>query len=126
MTDRRLRTERTEEVRRTRPGHHDRRPLGPIVFGVTGLSDPTAATLGSFVGAVLGYLITAAVLRAERRRRDRELLRAAEAVKVEARLPSTIRVQVDDGRIILDGVADDDAERQRAREVMESIRASRA
>ena len=96
-------------------------PLGPIVFGVTGLNVPAAATMGSFAGAVLGYAIVAAFLRSQRRRRDEELRRAAEAVKDEAHLPATLRVRVDDGCLILEGVVDDDSTRRRAKELLQTI-----
>src|SRR5258708_33937327 len=61
-------------------------PMGPIVFGVTGLNDPTSATLGSCLGPVLGYVIVALVLHPRQRRIDQELLHAAEAVKAAAPL----------------------------------------
>jgi len=96
-------------------------PMGPIVFGVTGLNVPTSATLGSCIGAVLGYVIVALVLHARQRRIDQELLHAAEAVKAEAHLPSTISIRVEDGRVILDGFVNDDAERRRAKETIETI-----
>lgn len=96
-------------------------PLGPIVFGPLGLSIPAAATTGSFAGAVFGFLIVAAMVRAQRVRRERELRRAAEAVREEAHLPSTIQLRVDGGRVILDGVVANEAERRRAKEVFERI-----
>jgi osmotically-inducible protein OsmY len=96
-------------------------PLGPLGFGITGLSDPAAATAGSFVGAVLGYLIVAAVLSLQKRRRDRELQHAAEAVMAEARLPSSISVRVHDCQLTLDGVVDRDEDRRRAKEILETI-----
>jgi len=96
-------------------------PMGPVMFGVTGLSDPTAATLGSGIGAVFGYVIVALLLRARQRRIDHELLQAAEAVKKEAGLPSTISLRVEVSRVILDGIVDNDEERRRAKEVIETI-----
>jgi osmotically-inducible protein OsmY len=95
--------------------------IGPVVFRVTGLNDPTASTLGALLGGVLCFVIVAAMQLAERYRRDNELYRAAQAVKSEAHLPETIGIRVDHGRLTLEGVVANEQERQRARETLETI-----
>ena len=96
-------------------------PIGPIVFTPLGLNVPTAATAGCFVFAILGYLAASLVLSVERRRRDRELSRAAEAVKEEAGLPSSITVRVKDGRITVAGSVDDPTVWQKAERAFSTL-----
>jgi osmotically-inducible protein OsmY len=96
-------------------------PIGPIVFTPVGLNVPTAATAGSFFGAILGYAVTAALVSMDRRRRDRELQHAADAVKAEAGLPDSITIRVKDGRITLEGQVDGYTQRQNAEQVMSKL-----
>ncbi len=96
-------------------------PIGPIVFTPLKLSIPAAATAGSFFGAIIGYAVTSALVSIERRRRDRELQQAAEAVRAEAGLPQSIRIKVKDGLITLEGEVDDQAQRHKAEQVMSAL-----
>lgn len=73
-------------------------PIGPIVFTPAGLGVPAAATVGSFVGAILGYAASWGLVSIERRRRDRELQRAADAVRTEAGIPRSVTIRVKDAR----------------------------
>jgi hypothetical protein len=96
-------------------------PIGPIVFTPAGLGVPAAATVGSFVGAILGYAAAWALVSIERRRRDRELQRAADAVRTEAGIPRSITIRVKDARITLEGEVADYEQRQNAERVMSTI-----
>jgi len=96
-------------------------PLGPIIFTPMGLDIPLAATAGCFLGAILGYAVTSALVSMERRRRDHELYTAAHAVKTEAKLPDSISIRVKDGRIILAGEVDDYALRHKAEQLMSTL-----
>jgi osmotically-inducible protein OsmY len=96
-------------------------PLGPIVFTPLGLNIPASATAGSFVGAILGYALTSALISMERWRRDRELRRAAEAVRAEAGLSQSITIHVKDGRITLGGEVADLSQRHKAEQVMPTL-----
>ena len=96
-------------------------PIGPIVFTPAGLGVPAAATVGSFVGAILGYAAAWALVSIERRRRDRELQRAADAVRTEAGIPRSVTIRVKDARITLEGEVADYDQRQNAERVMSTI-----
>jgi hypothetical protein len=65
-------------------------PLGPVVFTPLGLGIPAASTVGAFIGAILGYVATWALVALERRRRDRELENAANPVR-RSKSAETIR-----------------------------------
>jgi osmotically-inducible protein OsmY len=94
---------------------------GPIVFHGAGLPDPGGAALGSAIGGAVGFALVSCILLVQKKRRDRELYRAAEAVLREASLPDTIRVKVEDARIILEGEVDNAAIRQQAERVLGTI-----
>jgi osmotically-inducible protein OsmY len=96
-------------------------PIGPIVFARAGLGIPTAATAGSFLGALLGYAAASAFVAIERRRRDRELQDAANAVKIEAGLPESITIKVKDAHITLEGEVEDYTQRRKAEQVMSTL-----
>ena len=96
-------------------------PIGPIVFTPAGLGVPAAATVGSFVGAILGYAASWALVSIERRRRDRELQRAADAVRTEAGIPRSVTIRVKDARITLEGEVADYEQRQNAERVMSTL-----
>jgi osmotically-inducible protein OsmY len=96
-------------------------PLGPIVFTPAGLSVPVAATAGSFFGAIIGYAAASAFVAIEKRRRDRELQEAAEAVKKEAGLPESVTIRVKDARLMLEGEVEDYEQRHKAEQVMSTL-----
>lgn len=96
-------------------------PLGPVVFTPLGLGIPAASTVGAFIGAILGYVATWALVALERRRRDRELENAANAVRREANLPETIRLRVRDAHLTLEGEVEDAVTRRRADQVLSTV-----
>jgi hypothetical protein len=57
----------------------------------------------------------------ERRRRDRELENAANAVRREANLPETIRLVVRDAHLTLEGEVEDATTRRRAEQVLSTV-----
>ena len=92
--------------------------LGPIAFP----SNPgAAATLGCFLGGAIGYSIVSGFLFFETQRRDRELLRAAQAIRGEAGLPHSIAIKVRHGLIVLEGSVADRFERSRAEEAISTL-----
>lgn len=95
--------------------------LGPMAFAPFGMHPPAAATLGCLAGALAGYLVVSLALLIERRRRDAEILSAAEAVKLELRLPDTVTIKVKDGRINLSGEVEDYTRRLEAEQAMSTI-----
>jgi osmotically-inducible protein OsmY len=96
-------------------------PIGPIVFTPLRLGVPAAATAGSFVGAILGYAVTAALVAIEKHRRDRELEEAANAVKREASLPDSILLKVRDMHLTLEGEVENPTLRQKAAQVLSTV-----
>jgi len=96
-------------------------PIGPIMFTLAGLSIPVATTAGSFFGAILGFAATSGLILMERRRRDRELQRAADAVRTEARLPESVTLKIKDQHITLEGEVEDYNERVRSEQVISTL-----
>jgi osmotically-inducible protein OsmY len=96
-------------------------PIGPLVFKPAGLSVSAAATAGSFFGAILGYAATSGLIIMERRRRDRELQEAADAVRIEARMPESVTLKVEDQHITLEGEVEDYNEWVRTEQVISSL-----
>ena len=96
-------------------------PIGPFVFTPVGLSIPVAATAGSFFGAILGYAVTSGLMFMERRRRDRELQRAADAVRIEGQLPESVTLKVENQHITLEGEVEDYNERLRSEQVISTL-----
>jgi osmotically-inducible protein OsmY len=94
---------------------------GPIVFLALGWSIPVVTTAGAFLGAVLGYLAATGLLAVDRWRRDRELQRAVEAVRVEAGLPPSLKIKVKDAHVTLEGEVESYAERHSAERVIASV-----
>lgn len=95
--------------------------IGPIVFTPAGLNPSAAATAGSFLGAILGYAAISMLVWLERRRLDRELERAAKAVRVEAGLPESIGITVMDRRIVLCGEVEGYPQRREAEDIMSTV-----
>ncbi len=96
-------------------------PIGLILFTPAGLNVPSASAAGSVLGAIIGYAATSAGAFVVRRRRDRELQQAAEAVRAEAGLPESVTIKVKDGRVSLKGEVETYAERQRAENIIRTL-----
>lgn len=95
--------------------------LGPLVFKPIGISIPMAATAGSFFGAILGYLVAWGLVVVERRRRDGEIKRAAEAVRAEAGLPESIVFKVKDARMTMEGEVASYDQRHKTEQVISTL-----
>jgi hypothetical protein len=92
--------------------------LAPLLFRSL---NPFAIMGGSLLGAVLGYLVVATILRIRAHRRDAELLRAAEAIRREAGLPETITIKVRGGRADLTGTVETLTQRCQAQEALATL-----
>jgi osmotically-inducible protein OsmY len=95
--------------------------LGPVVFNVAGLNDGGSSAIGTIVGALIGYGLAQAAVVASRRRQDRELELAANAVLRESGLPSGLTAKVKNTRAILTGEVDRHFQRQAAEMAVSSV-----
>lgn len=95
--------------------------LGPIVFSPLGMGPPSAASVGCFAGALVGYLLASLALLIVRHRHDAELRHAAEAVMAELGLPSTISIKIKNGRATLEGEVERYSERDEAERAISTI-----
>ncbi|MEA2874593.1 MAG: hypothetical protein QOH67_4812, partial [Hyphomicrobiales bacterium] len=95
--------------------------LGPVLFVPAGLNDPGSSTAGAFAGGVLGLALASVIVAARRRRIDRELRFATNAVLREAGLPASITAEVKDSRVTLMGEADEYSQIQIAERIVSTV-----
>jgi hypothetical protein len=95
--------------------------IGPVLFQGVGMAPPAASAAGSVTGAICGYVLGAAAVAWERRRRDREIEKAASSVQIEARLPNTIRMHVHDAQLTIEGEVCDEIERHFVEETLHQV-----
>jgi BON domain len=95
--------------------------LGPLIFTPLGVPIVAATSFGCAAGAVVGYLLASLLVYKQKAAINHEIESAAFAVRMEAGLPDTIRIHVQDARIILDGSVANEAHRLEAERVMSTI-----
>jgi hypothetical protein len=95
--------------------------VGPIILSPLGINLTAAASIGSVVGAVAGYLLSILVLRVVEYRRNAELRRAVEAVKTELHLPASVMIRVKDRLAVLEGEVANYSQRQQAERAISTI-----
>jgi F0F1-type ATP synthase assembly protein I len=95
--------------------------LGPLVFTPMGVPIAAAAPFGCVVGAVVGFSLASLLVYRQKANIDREIERAAIAVRKEAGLPDTIRINIKDAYVVLEGSVTYEAQRSEAERVIATI-----